>query len=138
MSALVLDASAALTWCFRDENAAFGERLLDMVSEAGAAVPALWHTEVSNVWLSSLKRGRLAEDELPFLADMFDRLPLHTDATPYERVRRDVLQLAREQRLSVYDATYLDLAMRRRLPLATLDLDLQRAARATGVSLIEL
>lgn len=137
MSALVLDASAALTWCFGDEHAAFGARLLDQVEQAGAVVPALWHIEVANIWLASLRRGRLQSAEIAHLRQVFDRLPVQTEAVDPAHTRQDVLSLAEQHRLTVYDACYLDLALRRALPLATLDTELQRAARASGVALIE-
>lgn len=134
---LVLDASAALTWCFIDEHSDFGERLLDAVQQGGALVPALWHTEVANLLLASLRHGRLDAAELDHLRTVFDRLPVQTEVLGPEQVRQGVLSLAQRHGLTVYDAAYLDLAQRRGLPLATLDTDLQRAARETGVALIE-
>jgi predicted nucleic acid-binding protein len=76
---LVLDASAALTWCFIDEHTDFGERLLDAVQQSGAMVPALWHTEVANLLLASLRYGRLDAAELDHLRTVFDRLPVQTE-----------------------------------------------------------
>lgn len=135
---VVLDASAALTWCFEDEHTDFGDRLLDAVQRSGAMVPALWHVEVANVLLSALRRGRIDGAEIDHLSGLFERLPLQTEALNPDQVRQGVLTLARRHGLTVYDACYLDLALRRALPLATLDDALQRAARETGVELIPL
>jgi predicted nucleic acid-binding protein len=133
VSAFVLDASAALTWCFADEHEAFGERLLDQASESGVVVPMLWHTEVAAALLAAQRRGLVESTELRLLGDLLDRLPIQTDAAAPERARHDVLLLAQETSLSVQHATYLDLALRRQLPLATLDVPLQRAAKALRI-----
>lgn len=134
---LVLDASAALTWCFIDEHSDFGERLLDTIQHSGALVPSIWHVEVANLLLSALRRGRLDPGDLDHLRAVFDRLPVQTEVLGPEQVRLAVLSLAQRHGISVYDAAYLDLAQRRGLPLATLDAELQRAAREIGVALVE-
>jgi predicted nucleic acid-binding protein len=133
MSPVVLDACSALAWCFEDEASEAGDRLFRR-----AVVPPLWHLEIAHIVLSAERRRRLTQTEAQGYLDLLRQLRIDTDAAPPERARADTLHLAREQALSVYDASYLDLAMRRRLPLATLDTGLQRAARAVGVDLIEL
>jgi predicted nucleic acid-binding protein len=133
MSAYVLDASATLSWCFCDVAPEFGERLLDRTAEGGAVVPMLWHTEIAGALLAARRRGLLEPAELRWLDALFDRLPIQTDVGPAKRARHEVLLLAQETGLSVPDATYLDLAMRRQLPLATLDPALQRAAAALHI-----
>ncbi|GIX24602.1 MULTISPECIES: type II toxin-antitoxin system VapC family toxin [Caldimonas] len=138
MSPVVLDASSALTWCFEDEASEAGDRLFCRVQDRGAVVPPLWHLEIAHIVLSAERRRRLTQTEVESYLDLLRQLRIDTDAAPPERARADTLRLAREHRLSVYDACYLDLAMRRRLPLATRDTALQRAARAVGVELIEL
>ncbi len=138
MSTVVLDASCALTWCFEDEAGRGSDELFDQIQHTGAVVPPLWHLEIANLLLSSERRRRITQAESGAYLALLLQLPISTDTAAAERGRHDVLHLAREHGLTVYDATYLDLAMRRRLPLATLDRDLQSAARVTGVSLIEL
>ena len=135
---LVLDASATLAWCFIDERSPRTQALLDRVADEGALVPALWHLEIANILLSAERRQRATPAAVAEILDSLEQLPITTDQAPARQSRHDLLPLAREQALSVYDASYLDLAMRRRLPLATLDTGLQRAARAVGVDLIEL
>jgi len=138
MSAVVLDASSALTWCFEDEADQGSDQLFTQVQNAGAVVPPVWHLEIANLLLSSERHRRITQAESQAYLALLQRLPISTDIAAAERGRLDVFHLAREHGLSVYDASYLDLAMRRQLPLATLDQDLQRAARATGVSLIRI
>lgn len=129
----MLDTSAALGWCFADEHESFSERLLDQAAQGGALVPPLWHTEMAAALLAAQRHGLLQTSELRVLGGLFDRLQIQTDAAVPERARHDVLLLAQETGLSVQDATYLDLAMRRQLPLATLDPSLQRAAAALRI-----
>lgn len=124
----MLDTSATLSWCFSDEDEAFGERLLLRAAESGFVVPALWHAEVAVALLAAHRRRLISATELRHLAGLFDRLPIQTDAAAPERVRHEVLLLAQETDITVADATYLDLALRRQLPLATRDARLQRAA----------
>lgn len=134
MSAFVLDASAALSWCFKDAHEAYGERLLSQAAESGVIVPMLWHSELAAALLAAQRRGLLEASELRLLAGLLDRLPIQTDAAAPERARHDVLLLAHETGLSVPDATYLDLALRRQLPLASLHPPLQRAAETLRVA----
>lgn len=138
MSTLVLDASAALAWCFADERTPASQALLERVAVHGAVVPPLWHLEVTDILLAAERRARASIAQVSDAIGSLLRLPIATDqADPAQRAR-EAVALARQHGLSVYDACYLDLALRRALPLATLDPDLQRAARETGVALIEL
>lgn len=138
MTAVVLDASCALTWCFEDAARPSTDELFRRVQAEGAVVPPLWHLEVANILLAAERRRRLSQADVEAYLALLQHLRLDTDAAAAERGRADILHLAREHALTVYDAAYLDLAMRRRLPLATLDAGLQRAAGAAGVDLIEL
>lgn len=126
----VLDSSIAAVWCLRDERSSLAERALDAAGAAPALVPALFWFEVRNLVVQNERRGRLSEaDGAAFLA-LLDQLGLEVDTLPSSA---GVLSLAREHRLTAYDATYLELARRRGLSLATLDRPLAEAARAVGV-----
>lgn len=138
MSALVLDASAALAWCFIEERTPASQALLDRVAQAGAVVPPLWHLEIGNILLAAERRARATIAQVADAVGSLARLPIATDQADAAQRARESLALARQHRLTVYDACYLDLALRRALPLATLDDALQRAARETGVELIPL
>lgn len=138
MSALVIDASAALAWCVADERTPASQALLERVAMEGAVVPPLWSLEVSDILLAAERRVRATVAQVNGAIDSLLRLPIVTDqADPAQRAR-EALALARQHGLRVHVACYLDLALRRALPLATLDPDLQRAARDTGVTLIDL
>jgi len=127
----VLDASVAMAWMLpaevdRDRAAAVMERVV----LAGAIVPPLWHIEVGNALIVNERRGRLTPQQVPILLRHLAALPVSIDADMAAWVWTDAVGLARTHGLSLYDATYLELARRTRLPLATFDQRLARAAAA--------
>jgi len=133
----VVDASVAVAWCFEDEATKFTESVLDLFSSgAEALVPAIWPVEVANALLIAERRNRIVLAQVTALLQRIADLPvevLHIDAP---RAFDHILPVARQQYLSGYDAAYLDLALRQGLPLATLDEQLRRAAKTTGVVLM--
>lgn len=133
-SQLVLDASIALAWCFDDEASPATEALLDEVSTHGAVVPTLWHLELGNVLLAAERRGRTVQGGIVVRLRLFARLPIETDVETSERAWRETLVLARAEQLTLYDGAYLELAVRRGLPLATKDRDLAAAAKRVAVA----
>ena len=138
MAAFVIDASATLPWCFADEATEMTNALLTRLKTGDEAiVPAHWPVEVANALLIAVRRRRIpSEDVQQFLEDL-EVLPIRVDTTTKNLVRTGVLPLAEQYELTVYDAAYLELAMRESLPLATLDNDMRKASRAAGVSLVE-
>lgn len=135
MTDLVLDASAALAWCFEDEAGAVSLALLTEVRRSETFVPALFHMEVANVLTLAERRGRISEAKLSRGIDILGRLGLKVDETTWVRAFTAIHRLARSERLTVYDAAYLDLALRLDVPLATRDDALKQAAGRVGVSL---
>jgi predicted nucleic acid-binding protein len=131
----VLDGSVALSWCFPDEKSRRTQRLLESLRGASVAVPSLWLLEVSNALLSGERRGRLTEAEATEALRLLGRLPVDVDQCWGLPFASDVLAIARQYELTAYDAAYLELARRRKLPLATLDGSLRRAAKRAGVTL---
>ena len=130
--AFVLDCSVAMAWMFRDEATDVTDRLLDMLVTDRALVPALWPSEAANALLSATRRRRVARDEWPRLRMELNALPIDVDPPSAERAWGPVIDLAQAHGLTVYDATYLELAMRSGFPLATLDRALRAAALAEG------
>jgi predicted nucleic acid-binding protein len=129
VSAFVLDCSIAAAWLFADEARPETDNLLDILAEHGALVPNLWHLEVANVLIQAERRGQIST-RLELLAN----LPIITDTETSPRAFREILTLARSQTLTTYDASYLELAIRRGIPLATQDKALVRAANAAQVA----
>ncbi len=135
---VVIDASLTLTWYFDDETTPATEALLDRVSETGAVVPGLWRLEVANAFQSALRRKRISavyrDESLAELA----QLPVTIDNDTDTYAWTTTLRLAERFGLTIYDATYLELAQRRSLPLATLDKELREAAAGLDVTLLGL
>jgi predicted nucleic acid-binding protein len=130
----VLDASIAACWAFADEDHPVAALALERIRGDEARVPGLWWFEVRNVLIVNERRGRLAEADTAAFLRWIARLGVTVDRSPEEAA---VLALARRHRLSVYDASYLELAQREALPLATLDAELARAARVEGVLVLD-
>jgi len=133
---LVVDASIALTWCFEDEVTEATEAIGTRVDSEGAVVPDLWRLEVANALMLAERRGRLKRSNMEQRLELLAALPIAIDANTAIRAWTDTLLLARAERLTLYDAAYLELAIRRDIELATLDRDLRRAARKMGVAVV--
>jgi predicted nucleic acid-binding protein len=133
---LVLDSSATLAWVHGDERNPAIEAVFDRVAEQGAVVPNLWHLEVANSLTVAVRRSRISfAERAEALADLALLDIVIDDETP-QHAWKAATQLADQHNLSVYDAAYLELAHRKRLPLVTLDKELIRAAAATGVEVL--
>lgn len=139
MTGFVLDCSVAVAWCFEDEATPELDTLLDRVQHEGAVVPPLWTSEASNVLLMAHRRGRIDKETMQERLALLDMLPIETDEVAVRAVwRSSVLTLADTETLSFYDATYLELAIRRGLPLATNDAPLRQAAHRRGVVVVPM
>jgi predicted nucleic acid-binding protein len=133
---LVLDASVALAWCFEDEQTPAVMDLLDRVAETGGVAPLLWPLEALNGLLAAERRRRIAAEKRATLAAFLRELPITLDDETVDRAWEATARLAAQFKLTIYDAAYLELAQRRRLPLASLDQDLRTAASAAGIGIL--
>ena len=131
----VLDGSVTLAWFFEDESDAYADAV--PLETAVAVAPSLWPLEVANALVVGERRRRTTEAKANVFLALLQALPVTIDDETASRAWRDSLPLARAHQLSVYDAAYLELALRRDLPLATLDKNLKAAASAAGVALYE-
>jgi predicted nucleic acid-binding protein len=129
-----LDGSIALAWYFKDEADPYADAVAASLTTARAAVPLIWRLEVANALLMGERRQRSTEAQAGKWLAYLRSLPIAVDDETNDRAWSEVLGLARVHRLSAYDAAYLELALRRRLPLATLDNQLKAAAAKVGVS----
>ncbi len=134
----VLDASTTLTWLLRDAKEAdrrAAQAVLDALKrpDALALVPATWSLEVANVLARGEARERVTEAQSEAFLEMLAAAPIQLDDASPAQALNATLQLARRHRLSAYDASYLELALRTGLPIATLDGDLGKAAEKAGV-----
>jgi len=122
-----------MTWCFKDEINQYADAILDRLEVSTAVVPSIWPLEVGNVLLVAERKKRLSEADSTRFIVLLAELPIIIEQEPPERMMKDILALAREHQLSTYDASYLDLAMRKGLPIATLDNRLKAAAKRSQV-----
>jgi predicted nucleic acid-binding protein len=133
----VLDASATLTWLLSDakaKNRDYATALLEALKLGTvAAVPVTWALEIANVLARGEANGALSEAQSGAFLEMLSGAPIEVDTATFPQALTETLRLARRHRLSSYDASYLELALRNGLPLATLDESLSKAARAAGV-----
>jgi len=128
---LVVDASVSAAWFLPDEATPYTEAALQATVDREVCVPALWLLEVGNLLLSAQRRRRIDDAKRRELVTRAQALRLRVDREPVDMTALD--ELAARHGLSAYDATYLELALRRALPLATTDAALLRAMAATGV-----
>ena len=138
MTLCVLDASVALAWSFKDEVSPYASFIVRSVKNAHAVVPIIWPLEVNNALISAVRRGRIGQHIANRIGNTLDRLPLDIDAeVAIASLGLRIFRLGIDHNLSAYDASYLELAMRRGLPLATQDERLIRAAGAAGIPILQ-
>jgi predicted nucleic acid-binding protein len=126
-----------MAWCFEDEANAYADSVLESLESAEAVVPAIWPLEIGNVLLVAERRRRLGKADVARFLELISDLPITVEQETPARMLTDILSLARQFDLSTYDASYLDLAMRSGLAIATQDRSLRRAARKCGVSVFK-
>ncbi len=131
--AFVIDASIAAVWAFDDEDHAMASFASQSLLDGEAFAPSLWWFELRNTLIINERRGRITEAQAAHFLKLVVQLPIRLDFTPDEQ---SVLSLARRHRLTVYDAAYLELSQRLRLPIATLDRELTVAAAVENIKLI--
>ena len=132
----VLDNSVTMRWFFGDgkpQELTYAGKVLDAMKVATAIVPATWGLEVANVIARAEAKQLVTEARSGHFMELLGGVSIVADTATFTHALGDTLQLARRYKLSSYDASYLELALRRGLPLATLDDDLQKAAKKAGV-----
>ncbi len=132
----VLDNSVTMRWFFGDgkpRELTYAGKVLDAMHTATAHVPVTWGLEVANVIAKAEDRALVTEARSGAFLEMLGGVDIEIDSATAAHALSDTLQLARRYRLSAYDASYLELALRLGMPLATLDEDLEKAAKKAGV-----
>jgi predicted nucleic acid-binding protein len=129
----VINASVAACWLMPDEHHPIADAAQRRIEHESAVTPVLWWYELRNIMLVNERRGRLDQARSARALELLRGLPVIIEADVEEDA---LMRLARRHRLTAYDAAYLELAMRKGHPLATLDAALAIAARAEGVQLV--
>ncbi len=122
-----------MSWCFEEQATPYGYQVLDMLGRESALVPSIWPLEVTNALRVGERRRLLQAHEVIRFTNLIGELRIVVEAVDLQRALGPVLALARSTNLSTYDASYLELAMREGLPLATRDKALAAAAARVGV-----
>jgi predicted nucleic acid-binding protein len=139
MAEFVLDASVAFSWCFPGdptEDTPYSRHILRKLTTDDAIVPEIWSFEIANIiFVACNKRKRISQRQIDEYLKLLKALPIRVDSNGlWGNVALE--SQARSWNLSAYDTAYLDLALRRQLPLATADDDLKKAAQAIGIQVI--
>ncbi len=132
----VVDNSVTMRWFFGDgkpQELAYAGKVLDAMKDGNAVVPVTWGLEVANVIARAEARAMVTEARSGAFLEMLEGVDIEVDAATFAHALSDTLNLSRRYKLSAYDASYLELALRLGLSLATLDVDLQKAAKKAGV-----
>lgn len=138
MTAFVLDNSVAMRWLLASNKASdqrYAESVLKSLQGAEAVVPNLWHLEAANVLLGATNRQEIEISAVERFTSQLDNLPITVDTLTANQAFSHTMSLAKAYRLSSYDAAYLELALRESLPLSTLDKNLLKAAKKSGIEL---
>ena len=132
----VLDNSVTMRWFFGDgkpQELTYAGNVLDAMKNTSALVPVTWGLEVANVIARAEAKGLVTEARSAAFLERLEGAGIDVDMGTFAHALSDILQLARRYKLSAYDASYLELALRLGIPLATLDVDLRNAAKKAGV-----
>jgi len=133
---LVIDSSITLAWVYSDETTEAVRQVFQRVGKTGAWVPGLWRLEVANFLEMGVRRKRHDAGFRDAILSDLGQLAIRIDGDTDRQAWDATLKLATRHQLTTYDAAYLELALRRGLPLATLDTDLHRAARSERTPLL--
>lgn len=135
MNATVIDASITAAWCFEDEQTEYARQLLKRSKDLKLYAPTIWSLEMANVLVVNERKKRITSADTVRFIKLLNELGIQVDRPPVMQPFDAMLPLARTYNLSVYDAAYLELALREGIPLATLDNRLQQAAVIAGVTI---
>ena len=136
MVSITVDTSVTMAWCFRDEATPYARSVFARLRTTGAVAPVIWTLEVANALLMGERRQRLTQNDVVRFIQILRGLPITVDDQGVAGALGPILHLARAQNLTAYDASYLELALREGLPLATQDNRLRAAASAIGIPLV--
>lgn len=128
--------SVVLALLFEEKQTAQAKTILLRIGDEGLLVPPLWWSELENGILVGERRGRTTAAQSAEFLKLVRALPIQTDDAPAHRISDDILVLGRKHHLTGYDATYLELAVREKIPLATFDAQMRRCAPKTGVTIL--
>ena len=134
----VLDNSVAMRWMpigRSSKDQTYATTVLESMLDTAAIVPNLWHLEATNVLLGAIRREEATVAEVERFTMQLENLPITVDSSTADQAFGRGMALATAYNLSSYDAAYLELAIRKSIPLATLDKKLSKAAKASDIDI---
>jgi predicted nucleic acid-binding protein len=132
----IIDNSIVMAWCFEDESTPFTDAIQDRLVDNTAFVPAIWPLEMANVLLVAERKKRIRKADSDRFIALVSALPIIVETTISVQIFHDILPLARKYKLSSYDAAYLELAIHKKLPIASLDQAIVKTAKQAKVPVI--
>lgn len=124
-------------WCFEDEATKYADAVQEILINHRAFVPAIWPLEVANVLLVAERNKRISEADSGRFIALLSQLPIEVVQSEPGRVFHDILSLARQHKPSSYDASYLELAIRKGLPIASSDKAIIRASQSIKIAIVK-
>lgn len=134
MKTFVLDCSITMAWCFEDEANEESDEALILLKEMKAIVPGVWPLEVMNVLWVGERKNRITNTQANTFIHLLNALPIEVDIPLMDVLNKNVLEISRTYSISAYDASYLELALRKNIPLFSADKMLSNAAKKAGIS----
>ena len=133
MTRIVIDASVSMSWGMPDEQNDYADRTLEIIKIHGIVIPPIWRIEMLNALLRNERKRRISPAAVDDFLISCEDLPIEIDGKSIEDAADEIHRLGRQYELSAYDAAYLELAIRRNLPLATSDDDLRIVCKKNGI-----
>jgi len=127
----------AMAWCFEEDSFKDSVEVLEALSAFEAMVPSLWPLEVANALIVAERHKRLTEAETHRFVSLLDSLPIIVDAHTHQKALNEILVIGRDYQLTSYDASYLELSMRKGLALATFDQQLIKVCHKIGIPIFQ-
>ena len=135
-SYIVLDCSVTMTWCFTEETTKNTIAVRDSLLQSNCYVPSIWSLEVNNVLWMAIKNKKISDLQAARFKYLLKALPIQVDYQASDLMNDVIFELSKKFNIPCYDAAYLELALREKLALATLDKTLNKAAKAAGITLL--
>lgn len=132
----VLDCFVTMTWLFQEEATAETLALRDGLVQNNCYVPSIWPLEVNNVLWVSTRNKKITDLQAERFKYLLKSLPIEIDLKASDMINDVIFELSKKYNISCYDAAYLELSLREKLPLATLDKGLSKASKNTGIKLV--
>ncbi|MGD0466340.1 MAG: type II toxin-antitoxin system VapC family toxin [Gammaproteobacteria bacterium] len=132
---IILDASITLSWCFHDEQTPLTSKILEQLQTKTAFVPNIWPLEIGNILILATRHKRIHYADAIQFIELLNKLNIEVDNETTYKAFQEILALAHSEKLTTYDAAYIELAMRKGAPLASKDRELCKVAERLGIQI---